>query len=438
MLGDMPPPVRVEPIDEAGLERAAYAKVTWHIVPLLMFAYAAAYLARVNIGLAKLQMLGDLHLSEAVYGLGAGIFFIGYFIFEVPSNLLLHRIGARVCIARIMFLWGIVSSCMMFVSSAWMFYLLRFLLGAAEAGFFPGIVLYLTYWYPSQRRARTTALFMTSLPLSGLIGNPISGWILQGMEGWHGLAGWRWMFFLEGLPSIVIGIIVLFVLKDRIADAPWLNTQEKALLASRLAADVGIKRVSSIRATLGNRYIWLMTVLYFFLATGLYGISFWLPTFVKAAGVNSILKISLLTAIPFVFSIFCMMAVSRSSDRHRERRWHIALPSFAAALALVASVYAGHNLGLAIAALTIATMAIFTTIPLFWSLPTALLADAGAAVGIALINSLGNISGFVSQALMGWLSDITHSTQSSVYFLSAAAVVAALLTLAVPARMVNR
>ena len=403
-----------------------------------MFAYAAAYLARVNIGLAKLQMLGDLHLSEAVYGLGAGIFFIGYFLFEVPSNLLLHKIGARVCIARIMFLWGIVSSCMMFVSSPWAFYLLRFLLGAAEAGFFPGIVLYLTYWYPSQRRARTTALFMTSLPLSGLIGNPISGWILQNMQGFHGLAGWRWMFFIEGLPSILIGVVVLLVMKDRIADAHWLTYEEKALLTSRLAADAETKKVSSIRATLGNRYIWLMILIYFFLATGLYGISFWLPSFVKAAGANGILRIGLLTAIPFVFSVFCMIAVSRSSDRLRERRWHLALPSLAASLALIASVHAGHRLGLAITALTVATMAIFTTIPLFWSLPTALLAEAGAAVGIALINSLGNISGFVSQALMGWLSDFTHSTQSSVYFLSAAAIVAAVLTLAVPARMVNK
>lgn len=429
----------VDSVQETAIEREAYSKVTWRIVPLLMLAYAAAYLARVNIGLAKLQMLGDLHLSEAVYGLGAGIFFIGYFLFEVPSNLLLHRIGARVCIARIMFLWGIVSSCTMFVSSAWSFYLLRFLLGAAEAGFFPGIVLYLTYWYPSQRRARTTALFMTSLPLSGLIGNPISGWILQGMEGWHGLAGWRWMFFLEGLPSIVIGVIVLFVLKDRISDAPWLSTEQKTLLTNRLSTEAAeTERVSSIRSAVGNGYIWLMTVIYFLLATGLYGISFWLPTFVKAAGVTSVLKIGLLTAIPFVFSVVCMLAVSRSSDRMRERRWHIVLPSLVAALALIVSIHAGHNLTLAMAALTVATMGVFTTIPLFWSLPTALLAGSGAAVGIALINSLGNISGFVSQSLMGWLSTVTHSTHSSIYFLSASAIAAALLVLAVPPRLVNR
>lgn len=429
----------VDSVQETAIEREAYSKVTWRIVPLLMLAYAAAYLARVNIGLAKLQMLGDLHLSEAVYGLGAGIFFIGYFLFEVPSNLLLHRIGARVCIARIMFLWGIVSSCTMFVSSASSFYLLRFLLGAAEAGFFPGIVLYLTYWYPSQRRARTTALFMTSLPLSGLIGNPISGWILQNMEGWHGLAGWRWMFFLEGLPSIVIGVIVLFVLKDRISDAPWLSTEQKTLLTERLSTEAAeTERVSSIRSAVGNGYIWLMTVIYFLLATGLYGISFWLPTFVKAAGVTSVFKIGLLTAIPFVFSVVCMLAVSRSSDRMRERRWHIVLPSLVAALALIVSIHAGHNLTLAMAALTVATMGVFTTIPLFWSLPTALLAGSGAAVGIALINSLGNISGFVSQSLMGWLSAVTHSTHSSIYFLSASAIAAALLVLAVPARLVNR
>jgi sugar phosphate permease len=259
------------------------------------------------------------------------------------------------------------------------------------------------------------------------------------MEGWHGLAGWRWMFFLEGLPSIAIGIVVLFVLKDRISDAPWLSSDEKTLLMSRLSADAAATaRVSSIRATLKNPYIWLMTLIYFLLATGLYGISFWLPTFVKSAGVDSVLKIGLLTAIPFVFSALCMIAVSRSSDRLRERRWHIAVPSLAASLALVASIYAGHNLSLAMIALTIATMGVFTTIPLFWSLPTALLAGSGAAVGIALINSLGNISGFVSQTLMGWLSATTHSTHSSIYFLSAVAVAAALLTLVVPARLVNK
>ncbi|HEV2273945.1 MAG TPA: MFS transporter, partial [Acidobacteriaceae bacterium] len=236
----------MEILQDSHLESAAYRKVTWHIVPLVILSFTVAYLARVNIGFAKLQMLGDLHLSDAVYGLGAGIFFFGYLLFEVPSNLLLHRIGARLSIARIMLLWGVISACMMFVSSAWMFYLFRFLLGAAEAGFFPGVILYLTYWFPSQRRASTTALFMASIPLSGLIGGPLSGWILRNMSGWHGLAGWKWMFVIEALPSILMGIVVFFVMKDRIEDAPWLSAEEKALLRHRLANDIGIsKEVSS-------------------------------------------------------------------------------------------------------------------------------------------------------------------------------------------------
>ena len=429
----------MEIVQATQLERGAYRKVDGRVVPLVILAYTVAYLARVNIGFAKLQMLGDLHLSESVYGLGAGIFFFGYLLFEIPSNLLLHRIGARLSITRIMIVWGIISACMMFTSSALVFYLLRFLLGVAEAGFFPGIILYLTYWYPSQRRASTTALFMTSIPLSGLIGGPISGWILRGMSGWHGLAGWKWMFLIEAIPSIVMGFVVLFVMKDGIDDAPWLNREEKALLKDRLANDAGAsKAVATTKGAFQSPHLWLMTAIYFCMTTLTYGITFWLPTFLKAAGAKSVFNIGLLTAIPYFFAVAGMVLCSRSSDRTRQRRWHIALPTFIAAAALVGVALSGSSLTWTVVLLTISTTGLMSVLPLFWPLPTALLAGTGAAAGIALVNSIGNFSVFFSQPLMGWLTDVTHSTHSSLYFMAIVSVAAGLLTLAVPARLVDK
>ena len=421
------------------LENLAYRKVTWHIVPLVVVAYTVAYLARVNIGFAKLQMLGDLHLSDSVYGLAAGIFFFGYLLLEVPSNLLLHKIGARLSIARIMFLWGIISACMMFVSSAWLFYLLRFLLGAAEAGFFPGVILYLTYWYPSQRRGATTGLFMSSIPISGLIGGPISGWILRYMSGWKGLAGWQWMFLLEALPSIAMGFVVLCVMKNRIDDASWLDDQQKTMLKARLAADRETSdSVSSSGDAFRNPYVWLMTAIYFCLTTVSYGIGFWLPTFIKAAGATDVFHIGLLTAIPYLFAIAAMILLGRTSDRTRQRRWHIVLPCLIAALALLGITVSSTSLTMTVILLTVATMCILGMFPAFWPLPTALLAGTGAAAGIALINAVGNFSVFFSQPLMGWLNDVTHSTHGGLYFMAAACMAGAALAFSVPARLVDR
>ena len=421
----------------ATFEEATYRKVAWRLIPFLLLCYIVAYLDRVNVGFAKLQMLGDLKFSDTIYGLGAGIFFIGYFIFEIPSNLILHRVGARVWIARIMISWGVLSACMMLVTTPTMFYVVRFLLGAAEAGFFPGIILYLTYWYPAQRRARMTALFMTAVAISGVIGGPLSGWVLRDFNGLNGWAGWQWMFLIEGIPSILIGIVVLLYLDDRITHAKWLSADEKALLERNIATDNAHKTDASIRAILTKGRVWHMSLIYFCFVMGLYGVSFWLPTIVKQTGVSDALTIGLLSAIPWAFAVVAMVLVARSADRRDERRWHIAIPGLLGAVGLVLTVLWRSDTALAMAALTLATMGIMATLPLFWSMPTAILAGTGAAAGIALINSLGNLAGFAAPYAVGALKDLTSSTNSGIYLLAASLVLGAILTLAVPARLVR-
>ncbi|SOY55840.1 MFS transporter [Cupriavidus taiwanensis] len=425
-------------VSDAAFEDATYRKVSWRLVPFLLLCYVVAYLDRVNVGFAKLQMLNDLKFSETVYGLGAGIFFIGYFLFEVPSNVILHKVGARIWIARIMITWGAISAAMMFVTTPTMFYVLRFLLGIAEAGFFPGIILYLTYWYPANRRGRTTTFFMTAIALSGVIGGPLSGWIMQSFDGHNGWSGWQWMFLLEGIPSILVGLWVLAYLDDRIAHAKWLTAEEKALLERNIASDNAHKEDAPIRTVLASPRVWLMSAIYFCFVMGLYGVSFWLPTIIKQTGVKGALDIGLLTAIPYGCAVVGMVLMAYSADRSGERRWHIALPALAGALGLVLSVQWHGDTTLAMVALTLATIGILTTLPLFWSLPTAFLAGTGAAAGIALINSLGNLAGFLSPYAVGWLKDLTHSTDSGMYLLAVCLVVGAALTLSVPKRLVSR
>ena len=419
-------------------EEATYRKVARRLTPLLLLCYVVAYLDRVNVGFAKLQMAADLQLSDTVYGLGAGIFFIGYFFFEVPSNLILHRVGARIWIARIMITWGIISALTMFVTTPTMFYVMRFLLGLAEAGFFPGIILYLTYWYPAHRRGRMTTWFMTAIALSGVIGGPISGYILKtfnGMNGWH---GWQWLFLLEGLPSIVVGVIVFAKLDDRISKAKWLTDEEKQLLERNIKAEEAEKEDPPLGAVLTSPRVLLMSLIYFSFVMGLYGVSFWLPTIIKATGVTDAFAIGLLSAIPFAAAVIAMLLIARSADRMRERRWHVALPAAAGAVGLVLSVAWAHNTLLAMTALTIATAGIITTLPLFWSLPTSFLAGAGAAAGIAMVNSIGNLAGFLSPYAVGWLKQATAANDSGMYMLAAFMVLGGLLALSVPARMVNK
>jgi sugar phosphate permease len=419
-------------------ENALYRKVAWRLMPLLLICYIVAYLDRVNVGFAKLQMMHDLGFSDLVYGTGAGIFFVGYFLCEVPSNVILHKVGARLWIGRIMITWGILSAAMMFVSSATMFYVMRFFLGVAEAGFFPGIILYLTYWFPAQRRGRITALFMTGIAMSGVIGGPLSGFIMKVFDGAYSIAGWQWMFLIEGLPSVALGLIVILTLQDRIADAKWLTEEERALLASRIDAEASEKQHASIFSVMTSGRVWLMALIYFSYVMGLYGVSFWLPTLIKAMGISDPLDIGLMSAIPYTVAVVVTLAVAKSADRLRERRWHVAIPGLLGAVGLLLSVLWAQNTVLAMAALTLATAGILTTLPLFWSLPTSFLAGTGAAAGIAMINSLGNLAGFASPYAVGWLKELSGNTHSGIILLASSLVLGAILTISVPARLVNK
>jgi len=423
----------------ATLETRAYRKVTLRLLPFLMLCYVAAYLDRVNVGFAKLEMLGDLGFSETAYGLGAGMFFIGYFLFEVPSNIILHRVGARLWIGRIMITWGLVSALFMFTKTTLMFYSLRFALGLAEAGFFPGIILYLTYWYPSERRARMTSLFMTAIPISGMLGGPLSGWIMQSMEGVNGWRGWQWLFVVEALPAVVMGVATLFYLDNSIRSARWLTDDEKALLDRNLDRDrAHVVEHATLGAVFKDRRLWRMCLIYFCCVIGQYGLTFWLPTLVQQAGVSGPLSIGLLTAVPYTGGIVAMILFGRSADRRRERRWHTAVPMIIGAIGLTLSAVAGTHTTAAILCLTVAAAGILTCAPLFWSLPTALLGGAAAAAGIAAINSVGNLAGFVSPYVVGWLKDVTSSTEAGMYAVSAVLVFGAFVVLSVPPKLVNR
>jgi D-galactonate transporter len=426
------------PADAASLESATYLKVTLRLIPFLFICYVTAYLDRVNVGFAKLQMLDDLQFSEAVYGLGAGIFFFGYLIFEVPSNLLLHRIGARVCISRIMISWGLISGAMMFVNSPATFYVLRFLLGVAEAGFLPGVILYLTYWYPPSRRAKVTALFMSAIPMAGVVGGPLSGWIMVAFAGVNGWAGWQWMFLIEAVPSVLIGLAAFFYLDDGIRKAKWLSEEEKTLLENNIAKEAQKDACHSLRGVLGNAKVWLCCLIYFCFVMGVYGVSFWLPSMIKASGIDNPLQIGLLSTIPYAAAVVGMILVGRHADRTQERRWHLAIPAMIGALGLVVSAAFSDSTVVTLAALTVATFGIMTTTPLFWSLPTAFLGGAAAAAGIAMINSLGSMAGFVSPYIMGWIKQLTGSHDLGIYLIAVSLLIGAGLVLAMPRRVVDR
>ena len=418
---------------DAVLERT-YSKVTWRLLPLLFACYVVASLDRVNVGFAKLQILSDLKLSQTVYGLGAGVFFIGYFIFEVPSNIILHKVGARRWIARIMVTWGILSSLTMFVASPLQFYTMRFLLGVAEAGFFPGIILYLTYWYPARRRARITALFMTGIPVSGVIGGPLSGWIMQTFAGVNNWKGWQWLFALEGLPSVLLAITVLYFLDDNIRSAKWLTESDKVALEEAVAVDAIATKDPPLATVLRDRRLWILSLIYFCLVMGNYGVSFWLPTLIKATGVKSPMDIGLLTTIPNATAAVAMVFAGRSADKRNERRWHVAIPALFGGVGLAASAQYGNSTVIAMIALTVATAGILSTLALFWSLPTSVFGGAAAAAGIAFVNSIGNLAGFVSPYLVGFIADHTGSTKWGMCALACCLVVGALLTVtAVPA-----
>ncbi|MDR8301713.1 MFS transporter [Acinetobacter baumannii] len=421
------------------VRKSAYRKIAFRLMPFLMLCYFCAYLDRVNVGFAKLQMMSDLQFSEAVYGLGAGIFFIGYFLCEVPSNIVLHKVGARRWIARIMITWGILSGCFAFVQTEWQFYTLRFLLGVAEAGLAPGLLLYLTYWFPSYRRARMTVLWFIAIPISGMIGGPLSGLIMDRMSGVHGWFGWQWMFVIEAIPTVIVGLLVLAVLKDSVQDANWLTQDEKNLVKQELAQDNQHKEGhASVKEFIADKRLWLLTGIYFCVVMGQYAITFWLPTLIRNSGISDNWHIGLLTSLPYMCAIVVMILAGRSGDHFQERRWHLIIPMCAGAIALTFATLFASNLTLSLICLCIAASGVLTASSLFWMLPTNFLGGVSAAAGIAAVNSFANLAGFCSPYLIGWVTTNTGSNAIGMFLITAVLIFGASLVLRVPAKLVNR
>ncbi|MFJ4115451.1 MFS transporter [Pseudomonas psychrophila] len=415
-------------------KNAIYKRITLRLIPFIFICYLFNYLDRVNVGFAKLQMLDALKFSETVYGLGAGIFFIGYVLCGVPSNLALTKFGPRRWIAVMMISWGTLSTCLMFVTTPTGFYTLRLLTGAAEAGFFPGVVLYLSQWFPSFRRGRIMALFMCAIPVSGLIGGPFSGWILSHFAaGQGGLAGWQWMFLLQGIPTVVLGALAISLLSDSFANAKWLGAHERAVLEADHRLDAASKPASSatdsLSAVFKNPAIWAFGLIYFCIQSGVYAINFWLPSIIKSLGFSDTLVIGWISAIPYLLAAVFMLLVGRSADLHKERRWHLVVPMLMGAIGLVIAVNFAAHPAIAILGLTIATMGALTGLPMFWPVPTAMLSAGAAAGGLALINSMGQMAGFLSPYLVGFVKDATGSTDAALYFLAAVIVGGSLLAL---------
>ncbi len=388
----------------------AVDKVSRRLIPFLFLLYALNFLDRVNVGFAALSMNSDLGFGPAVYGFGAGVFFLGYCLFEVPSNLVLYRIGARLWIARIMISWGLIASAMLLVRTTASFYGLRFLLGVAEAGFFPGIIFYLTYWYPARERARAYAWFLAAIPICGVIGGPVSGALL-GLDGWLGLRGWQWLFLLEGIPSVVVGLLVLRLLPDRPHAARWLSPAERNWLEDSLEAERA-GQVGAHGATLGKALrspvVWWLGACYFLLVVALYGFALWLPQLLKATGRFSNFEVGVITAIPYSVAAVGMVLVGRRSDRTGERHFHLALPALAGAAGFVA-VTRAESTALLVAALSLTAFGVLGWLGPFWALPTAFLREQGAAGAIALINSMGAVGGFVGPYLIGKVREQTGS-----------------------------
>ena len=418
-------------------EKATYDKVAWKLIPFLFLCYIVAFLDRVNVGFAKLQMAPDLQFTDAVYGFGAGIFFIGYFIFEVPSNVILERVGARVWIARIMITWGIISSAFMFTNdihwgvvattfnctdAEFTFYFLRFLLGVAEAGFFPGIILYLTYWFPGARRAKMVALFMTAIAISNVIGSPVSGAIMQYMDGANGWRGWQWLFLLEGIPSVIIGVLVFVLLPNGPRSAKWLTPQQQELIVQRMQEDDAgkdelVKRHSFMDAFKDGR-VWALAVVYFCGVVCFYAVNFWMPTIIQELGIakTDFLKVGLLSMIPWGLAAIAMVVWAAHSDRTQERRWHAAGGLMVGVAGLVLLALVGHDPVMSIIALSLVTVGILSWVATFWSLPTSFLSGTAAAAGIAWINSVGNLGGHFGPDLIGRIRMATGGSSQAAFF----------------------
>jgi ACS family tartrate transporter-like MFS transporter len=409
--------------------QSAIAKAARRLIPFLVLCYAVNFLDRVNVGYAALAMNADLGFTPSVFGIGAGIFFVGYILFEIPSNLALQRFGARIWIARIMISWGLISTAMAFVVGETSFYVMRFLLGVAEAGFFPGIILYLTYWFPAREHARIVALFMAAVPLATMVGGPISGALIE-LHGLLGLKGWQWLFIVEGVPAVVLGAIALRFLDDKPEGARWLSAEERTALAHALSAEAKVARevgYAELGQALTRPRVLVLGLLYFCIVMGLYGISFWMPQVIQTYGLSP-LKIGLLTAIPYFVAAIVMVLWGAHSDRTGERIWHVALPLFLAGAAFAWSA-ASLPLALILVALSLATAGTYAAIATFWSLPTSILTGTGAAAGLALINSLGNTGGLVGPPIIGALREATGTFTAALLFLAGMLILGAVVAL---------
>ncbi len=418
------------------LEERTYAKVTLRLLPFLGLCYLVAYLDRVNVGFAKLHMLADVGMSEAAYGFGAGIFFIGYFLFEVPSNLAMHRLGARMWIARIMVTWGIISGAMAYVEPlarvtglevTTVFYTLRFLLGAAEAGFYPGVLLYLNYWYPAHRQSRVIALLLVAQPFAFVFGAPLSGAIMEGFDGMRGLYDWQWMFIIEAVPAVLLGFVVLAYLDNRIEEARWLAPEEKRLLRDNLDREARTKENVSLRRLFSIPAMWLFTVILFCIVTGVYGINFWLPTMIAATGIESVLVVGAITAACYFSAAAVSVVVTRRAEQRNEKRWHAAMATIIGGVCLALSTMWEGNTLVTAALLSVATSGALIAQALFWSFPGSLLTGVGVAAGLAAINSFGNLGGFVGPYLLGLVTDLLGSRTAGVGVLGGFMVVGGVL-----------
>ena len=401
---------------------AVYRKVLWRIMPFLMLCYIVAFIDRANIGFAKLHFVTDLGFNDAIYGIGAGIFYVGYILFEVPSNMVLHKNGVRQTLLRIMVLWGVFSAGMAFMQTATHFYVMRFLLGAAEAGMFPGMLLYLTYWVPLNRRARFNALFTASIPLAGMLGGPLSGWLMHTFEGVAGMKGWQWMFIIEGLPACALGLVAYFYLQDGPASAKWLTPAQKNIITEDLAKSVSVKKNggehSYMDAIRDPKLYWLSGMgIAVLVSTG--GVFFWLPTIIRKSGIDNVMTIGILSVIPFLIALIVQYLNARHSDRTGERRWHVAIPAFCAAIGWASLPSVQSNVPLSLLMLTLATAGTLGLTGPFWTLPSSFLSGKAAAGGIALLSTFAGLGSVFSPMLVGWLSSTTGSLAMGQYYFAA-------------------
>jgi MFS transporter, ACS family, tartrate transporter len=403
------------------------ARAAWRLIPFMSLMYVVSFLDRVNISFAALTMNHDLGFSHEAYGFGAGIFFWGYFLFEVPSNLALQKVGARLWMCRICVTWGLLSMVTAFVKDPVSFSVLRFLLGAAEAGLFPGMVLYMTYWFPASTRARFIAMFLAGVPLANVIGGPISGWLL-GVEG-HGLHGWQWMLVLEGIPSLLCGIATLWVLPDGPAKAKWLSQEEKNIIAARLAADSSVGALHGFKEMLLDKRIWILMIPDFSIVIGLYGLNLWQPQMIKAMGYTNI-QTGFIISLPYLLAMGAMVALGWSSDKSGERAGHVAFGAFAGAAGMAGAVLLTNHAAI-IASLCVACCGIYAALAVFWTLPSSLLRGTAAAAGLALLNSFSNLGGFFGPFLMGWARQTTGNFTLGMLVLSGMLVLAGFAVLVI-------